>query len=632
MNLVFVQAVLVIVAGVGLFWLWRLASPAERWLRYVVAAGFLGRAILGQALFWISWARLPIARSLQAGDGLWFFAEDAGLYFPAAVVAARKGLGAIYAIDPAAPSRIFIQTLSVAVWLVGSVASTSVLLNLFFYLGTIAVITRWPVSDARSRTAAAIAVTAVTFSPAFVLWTLQPLKDTYFQFLFVSFIAACAAWQRAWTAPGRRGKRIAIGMLLLILMFGLASIRWYFGFALLLAASFFLLLTAFKTKGRKVAAAAAAVVLAILLSRALLAGAGVSLPPALGVALNPTTTFTAARVVPAFLVYDVEATRASFDAAGGGTSIRARAPLRLAAAAVVTRQVTQSMPAALQPVAFATLASSSRDAPDGPEIRAILDADVAAWNRSDMKTVLNGLARTQDVELSNSAITVRGWQLAFTYCQQYCARHAGARLALSDVRINETGGGAATVSGRWQLTDVFRTHNGIFSIALRHFDGDGWKAVRLTVKLLPAIAQTAEGGGEIRKDSSRVERLLRGAAVVILPRSIGERLGIFHVGGGRGLLWFTEIDTVIFDAALLLALFSVASRFRVASRDPLTWLTVLITLLIGIPLLYAISNFGTLFRLREMIYIGLALTPLTVATAFSSGERAVEPNENIARP
>jgi hypothetical protein len=447
MTPVFVQALLAILAGVALFWLWRLASPSAHWLRFVVAAGFLGRATLGQALFWISWARLPIARSLQTGNGLWFFGDDAKLYFPAAVMTARNGLGAIYAFDHTAPARIFIQTLAVAVWLVGAVASTAVLLNLFFYLGTVAVITGWPVKDQRSRAAAAIAVTAVSLSPALVLWTLQPLKDTYFQFLFVSFIAACAAWQRAWAAPRQRGNRIAIAALLLVLMFGLASIRWYFGFALFLAASFFLLLTAFKTAGRKRAAVSAAVVMVLLLSRSLVIGSGVYLPPLFSVALNPITTFAAVRADPSFLFHHLEWARASFDAAGGHTMIRA---------------------------------------------------------------------------------------------------------------------------------------------------GE-----------LPVVPLR------------RGERLLKGAAVVVLPSRIGEGLGIFHVGGGRGMMWFTEIDTIIFDAALLLALFSVAKRFRLALRDPLTWLTLLITLLIGIPLVYAVSNFGTLFRLREMIYIGLVLTPLAVATALS---------------
>ncbi|HEV7485251.1 MAG TPA: hypothetical protein VGQ65_06180 [Thermoanaerobaculia bacterium] len=621
MILVFVQAVLVIAAGVGLFWLWRLACPSERWLRYVVAAGFLGRALLGQALFWISWARLPIARSMQTGDGLWFFADDAKLYFPAALAAARKGLGAIYAVNPTEPSRIFIQTLSLAVWLVGAVASTAVLLNLFFYLGTVAVITRWPVRDARSRTAAAIAVAAISLSPAFVLWTLQPLKDTYFQFLFVSFIAACAAWQRAWAVPRQRGKRLAIGVMLLVLMFGLSSIRWYFGFALLLAASFFLLLAAFKTKGRKLAPVSAAVAMAFLLSRSLVSGAGVYLPPLLSVALNPTTTFAAARAVPAFLFQGVESARAAFDAAGGRTLIRAGA--RPPANATV--EVTQ--PAATYPQVPAASPPSS-NTPQAAEIRAMLDAEVAAWNRGDFDTVVNGLARTPDVELSNGVRGVRGWQPALNYSKQYCARHAGTTLALSDIRIDEAGG-AASVTGRWQWTDAVRSRNGVFFMALRRLQGDGWKAVRLLVPTGPAplpataVARTEEGGGEIQKPSSRGARLLTGVAVVVLPRSIGERLGVFHVGGGRGMLWFTEIDTIIFDAALLLALFSVATRFRVALRDPLTWLTLLITLLIGIPLLYTITNFGTLFRLREMIYIGLVLTPLAVATAFPRDEKIV---------
>src|ERR1041385_1146655 len=46
----------------------------------IIAAGFLLRAFAGQALFWISYLRLPIARPLQLGDGLWFFAVDGAFY------------------------------------------------------------------------------------------------------------------------------------------------------------------------------------------------------------------------------------------------------------------------------------------------------------------------------------------------------------------------------------------------------------------------------------------------------------------------------------------------------------------------------------------------------------------------
>jgi hypothetical protein len=613
MIVVFVQAVMVIAAGVGLFWLWRLSAPSEGWLRFVVAAGFLGRALLGQSLFWISWASLPIARRLQTGDGLWFFAEDAKFYLPSALAAARSGLGAIYAMDPTSPSRIFIQTLSVAIWLVGPVASTAVLLNLFFFLGTIAVITRWPVRDSRSQAAAAIAVTAVSLSPAFVLWALQPLKDTYFQFLFVSFIAACAAWQRAGAAPEKRAKRIAILTLLVVLLFGLASIRWYFGFVLLLAASFFLILTAFKTKGRKLVAVSVALVVAFLLSRGFVAGSGVYLPPLLSVALNPSTTFSAVKMVPAFLYHDVESARASFDAAGGATSFGAEA--RLPAAFAVTKRAST-----------APHVSALSNTPHAAEIHAMLDGEVAAWNRGDFNTVMSGLSHMPDVQLSTGVNTLRGWQPAFDYCKQYYARHSGTTLTVSDLHIDETGAAEASIAGRWHVFNAARSRDGVFSGALRRADQYGWQAVRLTVvyrQTPPEVAGTDQGAGEIHQPSSRGKRLLLGAAVVVLPRAVGERLGVFHIGGGRGMLWFADMDTIIFDAALLLALLAIATRFRVALDDPLTWLTILITLLIGVPLAYTITNFGTLFRLREMIYIGLVLTPLAVATAYPRDEKIV---------
>jgi hypothetical protein len=50
-------------------------------------------------------------------------------------------------------------------------------------------------------------------------------------------------------------------------------------------------------------------------------------------------------------------------------------------------------------------------------------------------------------------------------------------------------------------------------------------------------------------------------------------------------------------------------------RNPLTWFVVLLTFLVGGPLVYSITNYGTLFRLREMIFLGLLFIPLAVATS-----------------
>src|SRR2546430_2318598 len=165
MFLIFIQAVVVIGAGVGLFRLWRLAAPSERWLRFVVAAGFLARAIVGQALFWISWARLPIARGMQLGDGLWSFAIDSLLYVPSAFWGAEHGPWAIITFNRTAPSVTYIQMLSITAWLVGRVTSAGLLLNLFCYLGMIAMLVHWPVKTAAARNAAAILIAPISISP-----------------------------------------------------------------------------------------------------------------------------------------------------------------------------------------------------------------------------------------------------------------------------------------------------------------------------------------------------------------------------------------------------------------------------------------------------------------------------------
>ena len=100
------QAMLLIAAGVGLLRLWRAARPVERWLRWVVTVGFLSRLIFGQVLFWISWGHLPVARGLQLGNGLWFFALDALGYYRTAASTAADGLWAIVTLPRTVPSVI----------------------------------------------------------------------------------------------------------------------------------------------------------------------------------------------------------------------------------------------------------------------------------------------------------------------------------------------------------------------------------------------------------------------------------------------------------------------------------------------------------------------------------------------
>ena len=67
---------------------------------------------------------------------------------------------------------------------------------------------------------------------------------------------------------------------------------------------------------------------------------------------------------------------------------------------------------------------------------------------------------------------------------------------------------------------------------------------------------------------SFITRLLSGVGVMVLPRAVGERLGVFHVGGGRGLFWFADLDTLAFDLVLLCVVAAMAMRLRTAWRNP----------------------------------------------------------------
>jgi ketosteroid isomerase-like protein len=923
MLLFLVQTILLIAAGLALFRLWRLAAPSQRWLYLAVATGFLARAVFGQALFWISYLRLPIGRSLQLGNGFWVFAQDATWYFPEAARVAGDGVRAILMYDRGASSVMYEQVLSTFIYLFGTSVANGLLINLFCYLGMVAILVRWSRIQPRTATAAALAIAGLTFSPAFVLWSLQPMKDPFFQLLFVAFIAACAAWQRAWSASGRWAPRLGTAALLVVLLFALAGIRWYFAAVLIVAASLFMLMVAFQAPRRGLALASAAVV-AFLLAQSLAISAAPYLPERVRAVLNPRTTFAAITGAPGALFGSVEAARAGFDHTAASTMIRtgerlrtktapaaappppavqvvtvvketpkpkaaeatppkvtpppkpaprpepkvveAPPPVKVAATAtvaappppppqviaqpiaqpetpkavaaatppapkpepkiveappppaphavmqaipetplaaadaadvraVVEAEVTswnrrdlagftswwwtspkfelqfggsvvhginkavellggaypkahapqaaagdvrmtgagglalvraqwtasppdqppftgplkmvlrrfpegwkvvrlhlpksaEAVPAAQtemveieappsvpvaekhveQPVAPPIAATQPAPAPaparggqaplpvpvsppargqarvpvlhrahpappapapaptpvppppaftdaDAAQIRAVLAAQAAAWNAKDLGRFMATYARTPEPELADGPRVVRGWQPVYNYYQQNYAVDGGGLGTLtfsSVVIVGASSGDTAAISGNCRLLGAGgEGRGGDFSMQMRRFP-DGWKVARVSVPVLPTVESEAQ---------PRVVRALAGTAALLLPRIVGEALGLVHVRGGRGMLWFAEIDTLVFDAVLLLALLALAARSAAPWRNPLTWLVLLTTVLIFGPLAYTIGNFGTLFRLREMIYVGLLLVPLAVA---ARGERTRE--------
>ena len=558
------QSLLLIPFGIALFYLWRAAAPSQPWLKWIVAAGFLARAVFGQALFWISWLHLPLLRSLQMGDGYWVFARDATFYFPQAIEAAKQGLRAIVFYDRGAASVSYVQLLACTISLLGSVASVGILLNLFCYLGTIALLMRWTRAQPRTRPAVAVAIAAISLSPSLVLWSLQPLKDSFFQLLFVAFVTMCATWQRAWLARDTWRTRAATGTLLAVILFLLAGVRWYFAGALVAATSLFLLSVAFRSTERKMVSLGAAAIMIAVLTQSLVLSAAPYMP----------RTLTA-------LPTAIEQTRRGFDATPAATMITSGSRLTVA---------DPTLPPSPTPLADA----------DATRIRALLDEQTTAWNRHDVARAMGLYWRSPELEVVDGTTMVRGWEEASERFGRALRNVRSVRM--TGLRLAGAGDMVSTVSGRYESTNLDgHTQASAFAMTLRRFPNGEWKIVR----------EAFLSSSKTPRVQTRLERLLAGAAALVFPSGLGERLDLFEIGGGSGLLWFTEIDTLIFDAVLIFALWAVyAAHAALAWRFPLTWLVLLTILILLPPLVYTISNFGTLFRLREIIYLGLLLIPI----------------------
>jgi len=609
MTVALLQTLATIGEGFALFRLWRAALPPQLWLQRVVAVGFLTRAIAGQLLFWISWARLPLLPQLQAGNGAWFFGVDALGYFANASAASARGLVAIAQMPPSQPAVVYAQVLALATWLFGAVMSTGLLLNLFSYLGCVALLRRW--------THAAVAISVISLSPSFVLWSLQPLKDTVFQLLVVAFVCACAAWQRAWlrawtSAPPHWRNAGALGALLVLLLAALSGVRWYVAFAMLIAAVPFLLATALRASRRRDVAVAAAIAIALLLSRALLAGGRGQVPQPIVDLLTPATTFAAIANLPSLAGNQLAGARDAFDTMGGRTVIQPpRRP------SPTPRPLTA--------------------AGDEAQIREVVERIIDGWNRGDAESIVSLFDDAPDVEIWNGGRrTAAGPEEVRELYGAIAASTEGETVTIAGVRV-AIDGAAATASCQWQRRSRGQLVGGSVTFVLRH-RRDRWRVVRQTTGTITSPPEGRTGfspplgrGGRAEAAPSvasspaprtprrgRIARLATGAAAMVLPRVVGEVLGLFHVGGGRGFLWLTDIDTIAFDAALFLSVAVVVRRFRAARRDPLVWMLVAFTLLIGVPLAYAVTNYGTLFRLRQTICLGVILAP---AAAIAAGRR-----------
>jgi ketosteroid isomerase-like protein len=121
--------------------------------------------------------------------------------------------------------------------------------------------------------------------------------------------------------------------------------------------------------------------------------------------------------------------------------------------------------------------AAESDATNQAEIRAVMAAQVAAWNRGDIDGFMAGYARSDATEFVSGDKITRGWQtVRDNYRKKYNSRDKMGRLLFSEIQVTPLGADAAIVLGRWKLVRKNDKPHGTFTLLFR-LTPAGWRIV-----------------------------------------------------------------------------------------------------------------------------------------------------------
>ena len=112
-------------------------------------------------------------------------------------------------------------------------------------------------------------------------------------------------------------------------------------------------------------------------------------------------------------------------------------------------------------------------------VRAVLDRQVADWNKGDLDGFLAGYWNSPKVVFQSGGQRYDGWEaMRDRYRRRYQAEgRAMGRLAFSGLDVEPLGPEAVLARGRWQLTmPDGSTPGGLFTVIFRKLP-EGWKIV-----------------------------------------------------------------------------------------------------------------------------------------------------------
>jgi beta-aspartyl-peptidase (threonine type) len=114
---------------------------------------------------------------------------------------------------------------------------------------------------------------------------------------------------------------------------------------------------------------------------------------------------------------------------------------------------------------------------DDTAVRAVLAAQMEAWNRGDLAGFLDGYARLPELVFTSGSKVRRGWQETHdTFLRRYGeAKDTMGQLRFEVLGVQAIGADGAVVLGRW-LLDGPNAGSGVFSVILER-RAEGWKVI-----------------------------------------------------------------------------------------------------------------------------------------------------------
>ncbi len=111
-------------------------------------------------------------------------------------------------------------------------------------------------------------------------------------------------------------------------------------------------------------------------------------------------------------------------------------------------------------------------------VRAVIEAQQAAWNRGDIEGFMSGYAKEEGITFLSGDTLTRGWQTVLErYRKNYDSRAKMGTLAFSELEFKPLSPFYTMVTGRFQLTrENGETPHGRFTLVFRRTTG-GWRII-----------------------------------------------------------------------------------------------------------------------------------------------------------